>query len=82
MYLIWLEVVSYQFNHNSMRGSRKFCQRGSNFYNVFFWFDVGRKDPHTTIRGPSTARQRNAIEMAFCWRADDGPILNAGLVAL
>ena len=25
----------------------------------------------TNIIGPSSARQRNAIEMAFCWRADD-----------
>ena len=24
--------------------------------------------------GPSSARQRNAILMAFCWRADDGPL--------
>ena len=22
--------------------------------------------------GPSSARQRNAFKMAFCWRADDG----------
>ena len=28
------------------------------------------------------ARQRNAIQMAFRWRADDGLTLNAGLVAL
>ena len=27
------------------------------------------------IVGPSSARQRNAIRMAFCWRADVGPIL-------
>ena len=25
--------------------------------------------------GPSLARKRNTIEMAFCWRADDGPLL-------
>ena len=25
--------------------------------------------------GPSLARQRNALEMAFRWRADDGPLL-------
>ena len=31
---------------------------------------------------PSSARQQNAIEMAFRWRADDGPTLNASLVAL
>ena len=39
-------------------------------------------DPNTTISGPSTARQRNAIYMTFHWRADNGPTLNAGLVAL
>ena len=44
-----------------MRGSRTFCQRGSNFDNVFFLVDEGRKDPNTTINGPSSARQRNAI---------------------
>ena len=33
-------------------------------------------------RGPSCARQQNAIEMAFRWRADNDPSLNAGLVAL
>ena len=39
-----------------MRGSRKFCQRGSNFDNVFcfiFLVDEGREDPSTTISGPS-----------------------------
>ena len=39
-------------------------------------------DPNTTKIRPSSARQRNAIVMAFRWRADDGPTLNAGLVAL
>ena len=48
-----------------MRGSRKFCQRGSKFDNVsfflFFLVDDGIEDPNTTIHGPSSARQRNAI---------------------
>ena len=39
-------------------------------------------DPKSTISGPSSARQQKVISMAFCWRADDGPTLNAGLVAL
>ena len=77
-----------------MKGSRKFCQRGSNFDNVFFPFLVDRgwgggggggvKDPNTTISGPSSARQRKAIKkcFAFCWRAYHGPTFNAGLVAL
>ena len=47
-----------------MRGSRKFCQRGSKFDKAFL-VDEGRKDPDTTISGPSSARQRNAFQMAF-----------------
>ena len=46
-----------------MRGSRKFCQRGSNFDNVLV--DEGKEDPSTTINGPSSARQRNAIKWRF-----------------
>ena len=67
-----------------MRGSRNFCQRGSKFDKVFFFFlvDGGIEDPNTALIGPSSARQRNAIEMAFCWRADDGPPWNAVLAAL
>ena len=36
----------------AMRGSRKFCQRGSNFDNIFL-VDKGREDPSTTISGLS-----------------------------
>ena len=68
-------------NKTFIRGSRKFCQRGSNFDN-FFLFDEGKNDTNTTFSGPSTTRQRNAILMAFRWRADDGTTLNAGLVIL
>ena len=32
-----------------MRGSRKFCQRGSK-YDIFY-YDKGREDPSTTICG-------------------------------
>ena len=48
---------------------------GGNFDVFFLFIDERRKDPNTTIRGPLMARQRNAIEMAFRWRADDGPTL-------
>ena len=59
-----------------------FCQRGSKF-DIFFSVDGGGiEDAYTAINGPSSARQRNAIEMVFRWRADDGSTLNAGLVAL
>ena len=65
-----------------MRGSRKFCRKRSNFDNVSFLVDEGREKPNTTLSGPSSARRRNAIKMAFRWRADDVPTLNAGLVTL
>ena len=61
-----------------MHGSKKFCQRGSKFDNVFFFYE-GIEDPNVTINGPSLARQQNTIYMVFCGRADDGPTLNAGL---
>ena len=64
-----------------MRGSRKFCQRGSKF-DKLFWVDKGGEDLNTIISGRSSARQRNAIKMAFHWHADGGQTLNAGLVAL
>ena len=45
-----------------MRGSRKFCQSGSNFDGLgFFLVDGGREDPNSTINGPSSARKRNDI---------------------
>ena len=60
---------------------------GSNFDVFFFVFfflfslflvDEGREDPNTTISGPSSARQRNAIKNGVSL-ADDGP---TGLAAL
>ena len=54
-----------------------FARGGPTLTTFFFSFlvDEGRKDPNTTISGPPSARQRNAM------RADVGPTLNAGLVA-
>ena len=68
-----------------MRGPRKFCQRGPTltlFFMCFFVLRGWREDRNATKSGPSSARQRNAIEMAFRRHADKGPPLNAGLVAL
>ena len=68
-----------------MRGSRKFCQGVGGGYDSEFFFslvDEGKWDQNTTNIGPSSARKRNATEMAFRWRADDGLTLNAALVAL
>ena len=52
------------------------------FFVLLFLVDEERKDPNTTISGPSSARQRNATLMVFHWQADGGPTLNAVLVAL
>ena len=60
-----------KLHFTTMRGPRKFCQRGSNFESVFFLVDEGRKDPDTTISGPSSVRQRNA----FKWRFAGGPMM-------
>ena len=50
--------------------------RGS--YCDVFLVDERREDPNTTISGPLSARQRNAIKMALRWCAGDGPALTAG----
>ena len=47
-----------------------------------FLVDEGREDPNATTSGPSSARHRNTIKMAFRWRAFDGSTLNTGLGAL
>ena len=66
-----------------MRGPRKSCQSGSNVDNSFFSFVYERKggskyNYKRVIIGPPAKRHLRA----FRWRADDGPIFYAGLVAL
>ena len=51
----------------------KFVRGGPTLTTFFLTVDEGREDPSTTLSGPSSARQR---------RVDDGPKLNAGLVAM
>ena len=64
-----------------MLGSRNFVRGGPTLTFFFLLVDEWWEDPNTTRSGPSLACQRNAIEMAFHRRADDGPTLNAGSVA-
>ena len=78
-YTILENSLSTNSNWN-MRGSRKFYQRGSNFDKSFLRGETIQAN--TIISRPSSARQQNAISMAFRWHADNGPKLNAGLVAL
>ena len=73
--------LSLLFDHNIMRGFRFFCQRESNFDNGFF-FQFMWEDQNANISRPSSARQRNAIKMAFRWHADNGQTLITGFVAL
>ena len=54
-----------------MRRSRNFCQR----------FFKGSEAPKTTKSGQLSACQQNTIEMAFRWRADNGPLFDADLAA-
>ena len=65
MILDRISVNNDSVDLDTMRGSRKFCQRGSKFVTFFFFFfllvDEGIEDPNTTIDRPSSARQRNAI---------------------
>ena len=67
-----------------MRGSRKNFQRGPKFDNFCFCFlvDKGIEEPFPAINGPPSARQRNAIKLAFRLRTADDPALNADLIAL
>ena len=53
-----------------------FVRGGPNLI-TFFLVNEGMEDPNIALNGPSSAHQQNAIEMAFCWRADDGLTLNA-----
>ena len=57
-----------------MRGSRKFCQRGSNSDNVFFFFfffffEAGREDPKLALQA---GHHRPTSETPCKWRITGG----------
>ena len=83
--IIDLDVLKYQLKKKiehpstclyfkNMRGSGKFCHRGSNFYNVFFpFFSLMRGGG---IQIPLLAgHQRPAREPPFKWRFAGGPMI-------
>ena len=53
-----------------------FVREGLNLKS-FVLVDEGRVGSSTTIGGSLSARQQNAIYMAFRWSANDGPIMLA-----
>ena len=55
---------------------------GPTLTTLFFKLNRRERIKNTTKSGPSAARQRIAISMAFRWRADNCPTLNGSLVAL
>ena len=61
-----------------MRGSRKFCQRGP----IFMGFRERRDDLNKTQYKRAIIDPPAKRYLAFRWRADNGPKLHAGLVAL
>ena len=85
LYLHGKCIVNHMFSsfsmHESggMRGSRKFCQRGptlKTFFFFFFFFFCSLM--RGKIQIPPSAGHHRPVS----WRADDGLILNADLVAL
>ena len=52
--------------HSSCADPESFVRVGPTSTTFFHFLE----DPNTTISGPSSARQRNAIQMAFRWRAE------------
>ena len=54
-------VGAFAIRIGDIRGSRKYCQRGSNSDFGIFLADERREDQNTTKSWSSLARQRNAI---------------------
>ena len=78
--LVYLNTLSYA-------DPNIFVRRGPTLTKFVYFFSLillvylyeGWEDHNITQSGPSSACQRNAIEMAIRWRADDSPTSNAGL---
>ena len=52
-------------------------ERDSNYTNLIFYnFFLSTSIAASISLGPLSARQRNAIKMAFCWRVDGGLLLD------
>ena len=87
-----IEIINnYSILKTLMRGSRKFCQRGSNFGNVFLLFFVCLFFFFSLMKGGRiqipllASHQRPANETPFKWRFAGGPMMaqyGMGLVAL
>ena len=73
-----ISISSFDYNARIQRGDRGSRPSLKNHINVGFLSNTG-PDPLKTKPAfnvwPLSARQRNAIPMAFCLWADDGPLL-------
>ena len=63
----------WRMDDGRLRGSRNFCQRGSNFDN-FLLFDERRDDPNITKSGPSSLTLSYAL-VALRFFRGSGPVL-------
>ena len=77
-----LGIIVFLLSHARIQN---FLPEGAQLWQLFFFFffffflvDEMREDPNTTICGPTLSHRWNAFRL----RADDGPTLNFGLVAL
>ena len=75
-------VSDFIFDTDSCADPESFVRGGPTLLMLFFFIFLGREYRSSVNSGPIMTRQRNAIKMAFRWRVDDCPTLNAGLVAL
>ena len=72
-------MLQLKYETHALNTDSESLVRGGPTLTTIILVDEGREK--AKIR-PSSARQRNSIKMAFRWRANGGPSLNAGLVAL
>ena len=81
-----MDMVTIGNSMSFMRGFRKFCQGVHIFFFKLFLNFIslmrGGRIQLPLKAGHHQPAQRNAIQIAFRWWADDDPVLNAGLVAL
>ena len=71
--ICFVSIFNFKTLLHLMRGPRKFCQRGSNFESVFFFFSLLRRG---RVQIPLLADHHwPASETSFKWRFTGGPMM-------